>query len=84
MKFANKLTAKAMLAVALLGVGGATISAIQHKTGDNVAHADVTMSTAEFVADSITVVSETAMLTALDGFTTALALGFQLVCNKLL
>ena len=40
MKFANKLTAKAMLAVALLGVGGATISAVQHKTGDNVAHAD--------------------------------------------
>ena len=40
MKFANKLTTKAMLAVALLGVGGATISAIQHKTGDNVAHAD--------------------------------------------
>jgi len=39
MKFA-KLTTKAMLAVTLLGVGGATISAIQHKTGDNVAHAD--------------------------------------------
>ncbi len=36
MKFANKL----MLAVTLLGVGGATISAVQHKTGDNVAHAD--------------------------------------------
>ena len=31
MKFANKLTAKAMLAVALLGVGGATISAVQHR-----------------------------------------------------
>ena len=36
MKFANKL----MLAVTLLGVGGATISAVQHKTGYNVAHAD--------------------------------------------
>ena len=36
MKFANKL----MLAVTLLGVGGATISAVQYKTGDNVAHAD--------------------------------------------
>lgn len=44
MKFANKLTTKAMLkamlAVTLLGVGGATISAVQYKTGDNVAHAD--------------------------------------------
>ena len=40
MKFANKLATKAMLAAALLGVSGATISAIQHKTGDNVAHAD--------------------------------------------
>lgn len=41
MKFANKLTAKAMLAVALLGVGGATISAIQHKIGGRLYYRSV-------------------------------------------
>ena len=88
MKFANKLTAKAMLAVALLGVGGATISAVQHKTGDNVAHADTPVRRyyeyrrirGRLYYRSVL----KAMLTALDGYMTALALGFQLVCNKLL
>ncbi len=39
MKFANKLTTKAMLAVALLGVGGATIEAVSTANGSNVASA---------------------------------------------
>ena len=88
MKFANKLTAKAMLAVALLGVGGATISAVQHKTGDNVAHADTPV---RRYYEYRRIRGRLYYRSVLKGYAngvgwymTALALGFQLVCNKLL